>query len=306
MMLRAAPQSFGTDVVHLQYDVHAPPPLASPSHARFVILSDTHSTEPEVPDGDVLLHCGDLTDIGTQHSFERFLDWFRSHPHQTKIAIAGNHDFAADNKTGWYDRKGRSIHRQFNEPQANTARVSELLREKRSDGFVYLEDERYSFSIAREGVRDRVWNVYGSPWTPKFGGWAWNHERGAQAKMLYANVPTDVDLLLTHGPPHGFGDLDVIRYGRSHVGCEELTRKLTAGELSPRIHAFGHIHEARGVFREQWPREIHRPHHDRHAPNTLFINAAVADMDAARSQAHQTFKYQVQHQPIIVDLDCRL
>lgn len=40
------------------------------NHVRFVVISDTHSTERRfpgrlhVPDGDVLLHTGDFTDTG--------------------------------------------------------------------------------------------------------------------------------------------------------------------------------------------------------------------------------------------------
>lgn len=58
---------------------------------------------------------------------------------------------------------------------------------------------------------------------------------------LYTSIPQDTDILLTHGPPHGIGNLDRITTGQS-VGCEELTSKLRRGELRPRLHCFGHIH----------------------------------------------------------------
>ena len=52
---------------------------------RFVVLSDTHSRHNEmpdgVPDGDVLLHCGDLTNIGTPSELVEVNEWFATLPH---------------------------------------------------------------------------------------------------------------------------------------------------------------------------------------------------------------------------------
>lgn len=58
---------------------------------------------------------------------------------------------------------------------------------------------------------------------------------------IYSTM-SSTDILLTHGPPHGIGNLDVLNDRVTHVGCEELTRKLENGEIKPLIHAFGHIH----------------------------------------------------------------
>ena len=49
-----------------------------------------------------------------------------------------------------------------------------------------------------EGVK-----VYGSPWQPWFGGWAFNLERGPDIAAKWALIPDDTDVLLTHGPPAG-------------------------------------------------------------------------------------------------------
>ena len=65
---------------------------------KLVIISDTHSLHNSminpVPDGDVLIHCGDVCNRGTTKDFLDFLDWFSKFPHETKIFIGGNHDFA--------------------------------------------------------------------------------------------------------------------------------------------------------------------------------------------------------------------
>ena len=36
------------------------------------------------------------------------------------------------------------------------------------------------------------------------------------------------------------------------VGCEALAAHITCGRLRPRIHAFGHIHEAHGAHIHSW------------------------------------------------------
>ena len=46
----------------------------------------------QIPDGDVLLHCGDVTLRSMKKEFVSFNKWIGSLPHPTKIVIAGNHD----------------------------------------------------------------------------------------------------------------------------------------------------------------------------------------------------------------------
>ena len=63
---------------------------------RLVILSDTHGLHgfiSSVPDGDVLIHAGDMTGRGTLEELEGLLGWFGALPHQHKLLVAGNHDW---------------------------------------------------------------------------------------------------------------------------------------------------------------------------------------------------------------------
>lgn len=39
---------------------------------------------------------------------------------------------------------------------------------------VYLKNESHEFKVKPEG---RTWSVYGSPWTPYFGGMAFNYSK---------------------------------------------------------------------------------------------------------------------------------
>lgn len=60
------------------------PPHLGDQWTRFVCVSDTHDATPAVPDGDVLLHAGDIS-AGTPESMKSMFDWLKSLPHQTKV-----------------------------------------------------------------------------------------------------------------------------------------------------------------------------------------------------------------------------
>src|SRR6185369_9960531 len=59
---------------------------------RIVATSDTHLSNPQLPDGDVLIHAGDLCNYGSQSEYRRGLKWLASHKHPVKIYVPGNHD----------------------------------------------------------------------------------------------------------------------------------------------------------------------------------------------------------------------
>jgi predicted phosphohydrolase len=63
---------------------------------RLVFLSDTHAWHGRivVPDGDVLVHCGDLTRQGSFEDVIEFSRFLAALPHAHKVVIAGNHDWA--------------------------------------------------------------------------------------------------------------------------------------------------------------------------------------------------------------------
>jgi hypothetical protein len=69
--------------------------LTSP--VAIIYISDTHNNQISVPDGDILIHAGDLTQSG---SFKGL----RAQPHPTEIDIPGNHELLLD--LGWDDSSG--------------------------------------------------------------------------------------------------------------------------------------------------------------------------------------------------------
>ncbi len=181
------------------------------STVSLVAMADTHGYQRKlvVPPGDVLIHAGDLTQRGTMAQLTEVRDWLLSLPHPHKVVIAGNHDFALQDER----ERARAL---FGPP------------------FVYLEDELATVA----GL-----SIWGSPWQPWFYDWAFNLQRGPEIDARWRLIPEGVDVLVTHGPPAGYGDR--CSDGR-RVGCEDLLRHLA--RVKPRLHLFGHIHEDKGAW----------------------------------------------------------
>lgn len=77
-----------------------PPKGKSP--IRVVCLSDTHEEiVGHVPDGDLLIHAGDMVTDGTALSIQKQIDWLASLPHRHKYIVTGNHD-------SWFDHSSRT------------------------------------------------------------------------------------------------------------------------------------------------------------------------------------------------------
>lgn len=56
---------------------------------RFVCISDTHNQTPKLPQGDVLIHAGDLTNQGSFSELEKTVKWLEGLKFDSKIVIAG-------------------------------------------------------------------------------------------------------------------------------------------------------------------------------------------------------------------------
>ncbi|KAI6657771.1 Metallophosphoesterase domain-containing protein 1-like [Oopsacas minuta] len=200
-------------------------PLCPPrdGYTRFVCISDTHShtDKLKVPSGDVLIHAGDFSNIGHKEDVVKFNSFLGSLPHRYKVVIAGNHDLSLDTeeypKTLWM----RFSHK--------TKLDSNEMKSLISNG-LYLED----FGCELLGFK-----IYGSPWQPEFFSWGFNLKRGQPLLDKWNKIPDNVDILITHGPPIGHGDL--CNHG-GRAGCVELLSTIQ-NRVKPKVHVFGHIHE---------------------------------------------------------------
>jgi len=193
---------------------------------RIVSVSDTHTfgRRIQVPDGDLLVHAGDLTFRGTEAEVAGELDWFASLPHARKLFVAGNHDWFFDPKMP-SDFQGYSLRR--------SRPVASLLADYPE--IAYLQDSGCEI----EGLK-----IWGSPWQPNFQSWAFNFPKTGDAIPLqtWARIPDDTQILVTHGPPNGI--LDAVSAERN-VGDHALADRIQhLRDL--RLHIFGHIHEAYG------------------------------------------------------------
>ena len=124
---------------------------------RVVFIADTHGLHArvEIPDGDILVHAGDICMRGEFEEVEAFNSWLEALPHRHKIVIAGNHDFC-------FERQPQKA-------------------QKRLAGCTYLQDA----GVTVEGIR-----FYGSPWQPWFYDWAFNLPRGGrELKARWTAIP---------------------------------------------------------------------------------------------------------------------
>ena len=207
---------------------------------KIVCVSDTHGLHDRVrvPDGDVLVHAGDLTNHGEWEQLASFNRWLGDLPHRHKVVIAGNHDFCFEQ---------------------DAERAASMITHGH-----YLFDT----AVDIEGVK-----FYGSPWQPWFYDWAFNLQRGEEIRAKWDLIPNETDVLITHGPPLGYGDRTV---RGDAVGCADLLDAVD--RVRPGLHVFGHIHEAYGAF-------------DR--DETHFVNASVCTLQYAPTNPPVVFEWQV-------------
>jgi Icc-related predicted phosphoesterase len=191
---------------------------------RLVIISDTHGLHRQVqlPEGDVLIHCGDFMNSGLSlPEIVSFDVWLSQQPHRHRLVIPGNHDIAFE--------------------RARHIALPQLMHA------TYLEET----SVTIEGVK-----FYGCPYTPAFFNWAFMENRNSKEMRRHwiKAFHEQPDVLISHGPPFGILDQNKqtsSRYyeaGEPHLGCEEMMRAMPF--IHPKINCFGHIHSSHGSFEQ--------------------------------------------------------
>ena len=62
---------------------------------KILHISDTHGRHASMkgmPDADVIIHSGDISENGTEEEVISFIEWFESLDYKYKVFVAGNHD----------------------------------------------------------------------------------------------------------------------------------------------------------------------------------------------------------------------
>ena len=197
-------------------------------------IGDTHGCHRQLnlKSGDMLIHTGDVTAYGLEHEVLDFLDWLNGQPFQYKIFIGGNHDLYLE-------------------------KHKKLMQAIIPAGIIYLDNR----SVKIDGIK-----IYGTPATLYQGGMAFNYHQGEDIGQIWAQIPGDTDILITHMPPKGILD--------NQSGCPQLLEKVDS--VRPGYHFFGHIHEGHGKYE---------------GGGTIFCNAAVSNSpDFVREVAYRVVR----------------
>lgn len=231
---------------------------------KFLVISDTHNFQFDDGDGnsqplqlptpqaDVLLHCGDLTQVGGVSSFKKALKMLGSIDAELRLVIPGNHDLELEKP---YSQAQRDYDGTPEDPEDHDLSVKTMTGPLAAEaGVTFLTEGTHLFTL-KSGA---VFKIYVSPYTPAFCDWAFAYEHNedrfngphqvANGVISIATnpIPDDVDIVMTHGPPKSV--LDWCPQG--NVGCENLLHAIR--RVKPMMHCFGHVHEGNGVEFIDW------------------------------------------------------
>ncbi|GAA6072243.1 metallophosphoesterase MPPED2 [Tachysurus ichikawai] len=152
-------------------------------------------------------------------------------------------------------------------------RVSTSCRWRRSPGQIKTCINKLQFCSADSVINRSPRTVTSVPGTPWFNGWGFNLPRGQSLLDKWNQIPEDIDILMTHGPPLGFRDW--VPKELQRVGCVELLNTVQR-RVRPKLHVYGGIHEGYGLMTDGY---------------TTFINSSTC-----------TVSFQPTNPPIVFDL----
>jgi len=189
---------------------------------RIAAIADTHGLKFKRPWANVFIHGGDMTAWGEYRetlNLGRELSSLETDegmpPYDEVVIVPGNHD-----------------------------RALEQIR----------QSEYWTFGPHVHLLIDQTWEYgglvfYGTPWTPWFEGvnehWTAFMRSEDELRNRFENIPAEVDVLITHGPPKGILDMG--------KGSEALREAIERRRI--RVHLFGHIHECGGRFEVNYPQD---------------------------------------------------
>ena len=205
---------------------------------KLLCLSDLHGHLPEnLPEAELIILAGDyMPDQYYQEEWTEstFAPWLHNlSQRSTVIGVAGNHD------------------RLFQDQPEIAKSLS----------WIYLHDSGHS----HRGLK-----IWGTPWTHQIFRMSFAASEG-ELQTVFEQAPREVDVVISHGPPHGV--LDKGPSGK-HVGSVAFKRWLLIRK--PRAVVCGHIHGGHGQAT---------------LGETTIINAAYVDDD-----------YLPKNAPILIEL----
>jgi predicted phosphodiesterase len=197
---------------------------------RVACLADLHGYLPYPVQADLAVIAGDLCPEGT------FIDqyaWFYTHFQRWLLTwecevvyIAGNHDYLMARWPGKFP--GLPWH-------------------------TYLQDSTAAPLLSWEYRPHQFTRVHGMPWSLPYG----QYEFMANEAMISWKLPSQTDILVSHGPAYGIGD---VGYRKQHAGSRALLEWIK--QTKPKLVVHGHIYEGYGVYE---------------VGDTIVVNAAIRD-----------------------------
>ena len=178
---------------------------------KIACISDTHQHHKKIlmPNCDMIVHAGDFSYGGTHSETYKFLKWYGQQNAKYKLLVCGNHEV--------------EISQNF-----------DLLKNMCEDRGIQLLHNSHTII---EGH-----TIFGSPYSKKFGGWAYMATEEVLAE-IYSNIRPETDIIITHGP--AINQLDWCPNG--NVGSVALANRI-AELKNLKLHITGHIHESRGTL----------------------------------------------------------
>jgi predicted MPP superfamily phosphohydrolase len=177
---------------------------------RVMVISDTHEHSLDgttMPQVDILLHTGDLTNFGEVESLRESVKMLGTIEAELKLVIAGNHDIFLD-ATPRVENMSDEEYAKYHEAALEIMTGPSA----KEAGITYLQEGTYTFTLSNGAT----FRVYASPYTAGSGGWAFPYEsledRFNDAKQTNRTsiatnpILSGVDIVMTHGPPHSILD----------------------------------------------------------------------------------------------------
>ena len=250
---------------------------------KVACFSDTHGNWSQVlpyldrlkeEDVNLIIHSGDICGHyidrygrpgshddragQTRWFLDNWAEWCAENPQIQMVMIPGNHDFAFAEPPKW---AGNFWDWKFQDEEMSSVGYIPGIFADNCPSNLHILNQT---SVELFG---RV--IWGGPHSPNFWNWAFNFPKDPMeyekvSSDYWEQIPSNVDILISHGPPQGI--LDKAPDGRG-CGCYHLKKQLGCGvagteRIAPELMVFGHIHSGHGNLT---------------AGKTTFVNASMCN-----------------------------